>query len=130
MKISAILELWMDFSFQPLDRMQKVVTDPPNVYSPMPAGSWIISSDEVDKQGQPAFQEYMSVCSALLDHGATDRTPYDRCVTDHGFQAKTVYQPADRYWLFQGIESAIYLLFATILVAMTFWWTKYRIIGK
>lgn len=25
MKISAILELWMDFSFQPLDRVQKVM---------------------------------------------------------------------------------------------------------
>jgi len=40
-----------------------------------------------------------------------------------------VYQPADRFWFLQAIESSIYLFFAVILVAMTFWWTKYRIIG-
>jgi hypothetical protein len=40
-----------------------------------------------------------------------------------------VYQPVDRFWLFQGIESGFYLLMTALLFALTFWWTKYRIIG-
>jgi len=60
---------------------------------------------------------------------STETKQYDRCITDHGFQNKLVYQPADRFWFLQAIESSIYLFFAVILVAMTFWWTKYRIIG-
>jgi hypothetical protein len=33
----------------------------------------------------------------------------------------TRYQPANRYWLFQGIESGIYMGFALILVGTTYW---------
>jgi hypothetical protein len=54
---------------------------------------------------------------------------YEQCVTRHGFQDKYMYQPADRFWLFQAIESGIYILMSIILLTLTFWWTKYRIIG-
>ncbi len=38
-----------------------------------------------------------------------------------GFPTILTYQPAARYWLFQGIETAIYLLPAASLIAYTFW---------
>jgi hypothetical protein len=55
---------------------------------------------------------------------------YTQCTIAHGFQNKYWYQPADRFLLFQEIESGIYVLMSALLVALTFWWTKYRIIGK
>jgi hypothetical protein len=55
---------------------------------------------------------------------------YNQCMTAHGVQQKYTYQPADRFWLFQEIESGIYVFMAAILLTLTFWWTKYRIIGK
>lgn len=96
----------------------------------IPASSWIISDETVDRQGQVVTIDATQTCNILLYQSSTGQTQYDRCMRDHGFQTKIVYQPADRYWLFQGIESGIYFLFAAILLAMTFWWTKYRIIGK
>lgn len=100
-----------------------------NTNAQVPAGSWIISNETVDRQGQVVTADALQTCNVLLYTSTTDQSQYDRCMRDHGFQARIVYQPADRYWLFQGIESAIYLLLAAILAAMTFWWTKYRILG-
>jgi hypothetical protein len=37
------------------------------------------------------------------------------------------YQPAERYWTFQGIEAAIFGLLALALVALTVWWVRHRI---
>ncbi len=55
---------------------------------------------------------------------------YNQCTAAHGFQDKYMYQPAERFWLFQEIESGLYVLMSAMLFALTFWWTKYRIIGK
>lgn len=54
---------------------------------------------------------------------------WEQCITSHGFQQVYLVQPASRFWLFQGIESAIYLFMSVILLALTFWWIKHRIIG-
>ena len=55
---------------------------------------------------------------------------YEQCVTKHGFQIRYLYQPPDRFWLFQEIECAIYVVLSMFLLALTLWWTKYRIIGR
>ncbi len=122
---SLIVNVWRPYYLPPL-----VVTTPANVSLQIPAGSWILSEEIVNQQGQPVSIDAMQVCNRLLSPNPTsvEMAQYDRCIRDHGFQNKMVYQPADRFWLLQGIESTIYVLLAAILVAMTFWWTKYRII--
>jgi hypothetical protein len=50
------------------------------------------------------------------------------CLQAHGWQAFLTYQPADRYWLFQGIEFGLYGLLALALVALTFWIVRRRLI--
>ena len=60
----------------------------------------------------------------------SEERAYTQCTLAHGFQQKYWYQPADRFWLFQEIEGGLYVLMSALLVALTFWWTKYRIIGK
>lgn len=54
---------------------------------------------------------------------------YNQCIMAHGVQTKDTYQPADRFWLFQEIESGIYVVLSALLLAFTFWWTRSRIIG-
>lgn len=49
------------------------------------------------------------------------------CISAHGVFGSVVYQPASRFWLFQGIESAIYLVPALALLALAVWWIRYRI---
>jgi hypothetical protein len=36
------------------------------------------------------------------------------------------YQPASRFWAFQGIETGIFVMLAAILLAVTFWVLKRR----
>ena len=42
------------------------------------------------------------------------------CLQAHGWRGVATYQPADRYWPFQGIETGIYVLLAAALIAATF----------
>lgn len=43
------------------------------------------------------------------------------CVQAHGWHDTIVYQPASRFWLFQGIETAIFVGLALALVGVTIW---------
>lgn len=38
-----------------------------------------------------------------------------------------LYQPVDRFWMFQGIEAAIFVALALALLALTLWWMRQRI---
>jgi hypothetical protein len=40
------------------------------------------------------------------------------CMSAHGYRGYVTYQPADRYWAFQGIETGIFVLLAAALVAV------------
>jgi hypothetical protein len=42
------------------------------------------------------------------------------CAQAHGIRGFVTYQPASRYWAFQGIETGIFLLLAAALVAVAF----------
>jgi hypothetical protein len=49
------------------------------------------------------------------------------CAHSHGLLYKVMWQPASRFWLFQGIESAIFFGLAAGLLALTYWWIRKRI---
>jgi hypothetical protein len=40
------------------------------------------------------------------------------CLTAHGYRGYISYQPADRYWAFQGIETGIFVLLAAVVLAV------------
>ncbi len=107
-------------------------TNPATVVSPQqpPMDSWILSNTPIDRQGRPVPIEEFLNCQQLLGLDATDPevARYNQCINKHGLQNRYVYQPGDRFWLFQAIESALFLLLAALLFALTFWWTKHRII--
>jgi hypothetical protein len=42
------------------------------------------------------------------------------CMQAHGWRGFVTYQPASRYWPFQGIETGIYVLLAAALITVTF----------
>ncbi|HET8626043.1 MAG TPA: hypothetical protein VFL91_01400 [Thermomicrobiales bacterium] len=56
-----------------------------------------------------------------------DRPPVQACLAQHGAMQLLVYQTADRFWPFQGIESAIFLGLAAALLALTVWWVRRRV---
>ena len=48
------------------------------------------------------------------------------CLRSAGFRQFVTYQPASRYWPFQGIETGIYLLLAAALVGVTWYLVRRR----
>jgi hypothetical protein len=49
------------------------------------------------------------------------------CFGRHGVFASVIYQPGSRFWLFQGVESAVFLIPAIALLALTIWLVRYRL---
>jgi hypothetical protein len=83
----------------------------------VPSGSWVLSSVTTGPGGQSygnfTLQDVPAACRSLRP-----KTP--SCMTAHGFHALLTYQPAGRFWAFQGIEAGIFLVLAATLIAVTF----------
>ena len=59
----------------------------------------------------------------LAGNGPLTRATYHAvvsCAQAHGIRGYVTYQPASRYWAFQGIETGIFLLLAAALIAVAF----------
>jgi hypothetical protein len=62
-------------------------------------------------------------CQQLAGNGQLTRATYHAvlsCAQAHGIRGYVTYQPASRYWAFQGIETGIFLLLAAALIAVAF----------
>jgi hypothetical protein len=83
--------------------------------------AWMLSSTVTDPAGKPVqgvpLAQAPPVCRALIGQGGPTR--YFACMGDHGFHDIVTYQPANRYWTFQGIETGIFIALAATLVAVT-----------
>jgi hypothetical protein len=90
----------------------------PIVNGGVPSGSWVLSSVTTGPGGQRygsfTFQDVPAACRAL------GRMSLPSCMTAHGFHVLITYQPAGRFWAFQGIEAGIFLVLAAALIAVTF----------
>jgi hypothetical protein len=87
------------------------------------ARDWVLSVYPVDRLGHP-LRQYMQIvgrCDTMA------RSSYAACLRDHGIFLRTIYQPAGRFWLFQGIETAVFLGLAAGLLALAVWWVRERV---
>ena len=113
-----------------------VYYNPASGYSP-PGSAWVISHGAVSKYGQVfaggsgpqvngvPLSALPASCRNLVFNGPDSLTKAHlnqaiSCLQASGFRGFTTYQPAYRYWPFQGIETGIYLALAAGLLAVTF----------
>jgi hypothetical protein len=61
-----------------------------------------------------------AACRGILPGGPGKADNMLRCLGSHGYRTVFSYQPAGRYWAFQGIEAAIFLALAGLLVLVAF----------
>jgi hypothetical protein len=99
--------------------------------SALPKGSyWLVSQGLVGPGGQVLSGQanvsgihingvplgsMPSACQALAFQG----TKVFSCLAARGYRGFITYQPANRYWAFQGIETGIFVVLATALIAVT-----------
>ncbi|MGI8826591.1 MAG: hypothetical protein ACR2JC_13255 [Chloroflexota bacterium] len=89
-------------------------------------GGWIMQSGWSDRFGHSLSDNYVfQVCDPHLVVGV--KSAMTACFRSHGIFDSIVYQPANRFWLFQGIETAIFGGVSAALLALTFVWIKYRV---
>jgi hypothetical protein len=98
-----------------------------------PGSYWQLSSGVLFPNGQPVPQPdntayfdgipqaYLPhACSVMVSSRSAPLNPPLACTQAlSGFRSFLTYQPGDRYWTFQGIETGIFLVLAAALVALT-----------
>jgi hypothetical protein len=128
-----------DFRSHYLTPITKTFSFLQHARSVLPTGSyWIVSSGLVGRNGpvrsgplgggpgvnvdgvQIPATELPSACQRLLFQG-TGKGPggFPSCMAARGYHAFLSYQPAGRYWAFQGIETGIFVVLAAALIAAT-----------
>ena len=90
---------------------------------------WILFQGYVNQAGQRLNTgDVWSTCAP--GDGPIDMragSSYNACLHTHGWLSTIVWQPADRFWAFQGIESGVLVALALALVALTIWLVRRRI---
>jgi hypothetical protein len=97
-----------------------------------PGRAWLFDEGAVSKMGVVVPRGWGSLgdgalpasCQKLLNAAPQTKSgPMNAifsCMQAHGWRGFATYQPASRYWPFQGIETGIYVLLAAALIAVTF----------
>ena len=95
-----------------------------------PSGAWVLSQDLVSPTGKSlgpgiAFSQFPAACQAAPPPGG-GKSFLGQCLASHGFRQTITYQPANRFWAFQGLEAAIFVVLAAALVGFAIWWVLGR----
>jgi hypothetical protein len=97
-----------------------------------PAGqAWVFSQGGVSRSGQfthagwgDAYPLLPAACQRLVSGTPGPKSGSAStllsCMQAHGWRGIATYQPASRYWPFQGIETGIFLALAAALITVTF----------
>ncbi|HEV7963234.1 MAG TPA: ABC transporter permease subunit [Actinoplanes sp.] len=85
-------------------------------------GAWVTSSSELlTSSGQPIDQNKYGECTSGAFDAAAD------CLGKLNLHVDITYQPIDRYWTFQWLESALFIGLSVLLVAFGMWRIKGRL---
>jgi hypothetical protein len=102
-------------------------TAPLGAGTPTPSpGDWVVSSGVVDPAGHVSdgirisLDSLPAACRGILPGPVDKGDGLLRCLGSHGYRTVFTYQPAGRYWAFQGIEAAVFLALAGLLVLLAF----------
>lgn len=85
--------------------------------------AWNLVSAPSDAHGHPLLHGDQIIARCM---GAS-KLQTGRCLNAHHIYNLAVYQPASRFWLFQGIETAIFTGAAAVLLLAAAWWVRHRI---
>jgi len=120
------VRLPIEFWLRPMYQAPVTVTQSPlSNANPTTRADWLLNFGWVDAHGH-ALSDYQVFSTCAVGPGTAKQSVF-QCIAAHGWLSTTVYQPADRFWLFQGIETAIFVALAVGCVALTVWWVQRRI---
>jgi hypothetical protein len=92
-------------------------------------GAWVLSEQTVNAAGhQVPGSTLFNLCPVTVTDGVGKRPP-DSCFIQSLVQLgynRTVltYQPANRFWPLQGVETGVLAAVAVLLIAFCYWWVR------
>jgi len=117
--------------------------------------AWVYANVAVDQAGQPPSSQFLqsacpwatggggdggsgstgtsqgsgNVTTGPSASGGPTADQLHACLSaiDARFHDVVTYQPADRYWTFQGVETAVYAGLSLVLAWLCLWWVRQRI---
>lgn len=91
---------------------------------------WIIRDTYVDVAGNFMNGDNAAVRDCMPGAASPGQIGIEAnaCLAENGVMNSVVYHPASRFMLFQGIETALFLVLAAILLGITIWWVMRRIV--
>jgi hypothetical protein len=102
-----------------------------------PGGSWVLAENTVTASGFAVsgdsngislnYVPMQHICPYLTPDTAPGSAAMQQCLTQNGIHVVATFQPYDRYWLFQGIESALFIVLAIALALFSVWWVSRRV---
>jgi hypothetical protein len=114
----------------PIAQTWDALAQPPHI----DVQAWQIEGGWIDLSGkQVAADHVLAACNASGGNVTAvgpepSHNAFLQCVHAHNWLSFVTYQPAARFWLFQGIEAAIFLALAGVCIALTFWWVRGRMV--
>ncbi|HZU68843.1 MAG TPA: hypothetical protein VFA09_16315 [Ktedonobacteraceae bacterium] len=90
---------------------------------------WTIHVGTSDRYGHELSDSQIGqICPQLKGNGSASAfLAFRNCEHAQGFHSLSFYQPIDRFWLFQSLEAAIFLLLAIALLAPAIWLVSKKI---
>ena len=94
-------------------------------------GAWMIGNETIDADGNAisTFPSWLDDCvrpDPERMRPIADPACFKR-FADLGYRQRVTYQPADRYWTLQAIETGGFLALSGGLFALTFFWVRRRV---
>jgi hypothetical protein len=107
--------------------------------------NWIVRSQMLDRSGNPLFYSLTQVkdeagnitnaygpgdcpwmSTPLIDSNAIEQKIDQQraCFREHGYSELIYYHPNNRFWIFQAIESSLFLILSFGLIGLAFWKLK------
>jgi hypothetical protein len=103
----------------PFTKVLPLAAMTPGATSAVPVGSWVVGAlSAIGPNGHNygdaiQFSFMPAACRSL---GPGNWVP---CLAARGFHSQVTYQPATRFWAFQGIEAGIFVVLAAALITLT-----------
>jgi hypothetical protein len=82
-----------------------------------PSGAWVLSTAFVGPNGRNYGVASTGTGGPAICRGSGSPLA---CFSSHGFHTLINYQPASRFWAFQGIEAGIFIVLAAALIAVAY----------
>ena len=108
--------------------------------------AWVYSASIVNNAGHSPTAQFIKKACPNLGAGAPPGASasggplggksvgvapggFQECIAHIGakFHEVVAYQPGSRYWAFQGLETAFFVVVALALVGVSFWWVRRRL---